>query len=390
MKSGNLLILQSGNPSVVGNAVLYGMLSEALNYEAVEEIYGAYNGFEGVLQENWIDLASLSQRKAQLLLTTEGCALRSEVVSNFTEQDFEKIVKILSAKNIRYIGIIGDQRSLKLAEQLSICAEKQAYELQVMVVPQSNYNELPMTDHSLGYGSYLKYLNAYLLSFDNFLQNSNISVGICEIEGGNNGWLVAGAALNYTGKSVSDSELPYIVCLPELPFNEENFLNVLREKMAKNDNICIITHSQLVNEEGLALDLRGCASAGNYLQELLQRSMNLSAYLNICDMGVQPLSHFISKTDSDEAIVCGRKVINALLDESESNKVAVLTRKDNVAEVSFLPLEDMQTGTKFFPSDWINEKTMTIGYSLVKYAQPFINGELVVPYEKGLPQLVRL
>ena len=48
MKSGNLLILQSGNPSVVGNAVLYGMLSEALNHEDIEEIYGVYDGFEGI------------------------------------------------------------------------------------------------------------------------------------------------------------------------------------------------------------------------------------------------------------------------------------------------------------------------------------------------------
>ena len=43
MKSGNLLILQSGIPSVVGNAVLYGMLSEALNYEDIEEVF--YVGF---------------------------------------------------------------------------------------------------------------------------------------------------------------------------------------------------------------------------------------------------------------------------------------------------------------------------------------------------------
>ena len=75
MKSGNLLILQSGISNVTNNAVLYGMLAEALNFETIEEIYGAYNGFEGLAAGQLIDLAALSQKKAQLLLSSAGNAL---------------------------------------------------------------------------------------------------------------------------------------------------------------------------------------------------------------------------------------------------------------------------------------------------------------------------
>ena len=393
MKSGNLLILQSGVSSVVGNAVLYGMLSEALNYEDIEEVYGAYNGFEGILSENFIDLAALSSKKANLLLSTEGYALRSES-GNFygSAEDFAKCIDILASKNIRFVAVIGSQESIKWVKALSQAAQAKDYDLQTLIVPQSNYNELPTTDHSLGYGSYLKFLNSYMVSFSNFLKNSNIAVGVCEIDGGSNGWLAAGSMLgnNRNGKGLDAENNAYVVCLPESPFDANNFIKNVQEKAEKHHFVCIVTHSQLVNEEGLNLDLEGNASTGAYLCSLIQNELGLETYLNICETETQPLSHFISKTDSDEAVLCGRETIKQLVEEGESDKVAVLTRKDNTCEVSFCELEEVAEGLKFFPSEWIDEKHMAVNYSLVKYAQPLIQGEVNVPFEKGLPQFIQL
>ena len=393
MKSGNLLILQSGVPSVVGNAVLYGMLSEALNYEDIEEVYGAYNGFEGILSENFIDLAALSSKKANLLLSTEGYALRSES-GNFygSTEDFAKCVDVLANKNIRFVAVAGSQDSIKWVKALSQAAQAKDYDLQILIVPQSNYNELPTTDHSLGYGSYLKFLNSYVVSFSNFLKNANITIGVCEIEGGSNGWLAAGSMLGSSrnGKALDIENNAYMVCLPESPFDANNFIKNVQEKAEKHPFVCIVTHSQLVNEEGMNLDLEGNASTGAYLCSLIQNELGLETYLNICETETQPLSHFISKTDSDEAVLCGRETIKQLVEEGESDKVAVLTRKDNTCEVSFSELEEVAEGLKFFPSEWIDEKHMTVNYSLVKYALPLIQGEVAVSFEKGLPQFIQL
>ncbi len=393
MKSGNLLILQSGIPSVVGNAVLYGMLSEALNYEDIEEVSGAYNGFEGILSENFIDLAAIPQKRANLLLSTEGYALKSES-GDFcgNPEDFKKCIEVLSRKNIRFIAVIGSQESIPCVKQLSQAAQEKGYDLQVLIVPQSNYNELPTTDHSLGYGSYLKFLNSYMASFCNFLKSANISIGVCELEGGNNGWLVAGSTLGYNsnGKLFDAESSPYIICLPEQPFNAENFIKNIQGKVEKHGFVCVVTHSQLVNEEGVNLDIADNPSVGTYLCNLIQDHLEVIPYLNICEIETQPLSHFISKADSDEAISCGRETIKQLIEEGESDKVAVLTRKDNTYEISFSELNDLAEGLKFFPSEWIDEKTMSVNYSLVKYALPLIQGEVNVTFEKGLPQLIQL
>ena len=48
---GNVLVAQSGGPTAVINASLAGVITEALNHECIEEIYGGLNGIEGILNE---------------------------------------------------------------------------------------------------------------------------------------------------------------------------------------------------------------------------------------------------------------------------------------------------------------------------------------------------
>lgn len=397
MKSGNLLILQSGIPNVTNNAVLYGMLAEALNFETIEEIYGAYNGFEGLAADQLIDLAALSQKKVQLLLSSAGSALHSESSAfKATTAVFEQIIQVLSQKDIHYIGVICDQEALEYVQNLIEVARQSNYELQVIAIPSSNYNELPMTDHSLGYGSCVKYVNAHLRAFDSWVEDNCIQVGICQIEGGNNGWLVASAALNYTiansKLSSNEESLPYIVCLPEQPFNEEDFLNLVKSKVEKFGYVRVITHSQLVDEEGNVIDFADYGSTGAYLASLID-SLNYSIQLNICDLQMQPLAQFMSKKDIEEAILCGRKSLQQMIEEGESDQAAVLVRKEGereaIYEVRFVKIEEVASGLKFFPSDWISENSRTIQYALIKYALPLIQGEISVIYEKGLPQFAQ-
>ena len=59
---GNCLVGQSGGPTAVINATLAGVIEEALNYECIEEIYGSLNGVLGILNEDFVDLASESQQ----------------------------------------------------------------------------------------------------------------------------------------------------------------------------------------------------------------------------------------------------------------------------------------------------------------------------------------
>ncbi|MDR1303459.1 MAG: 6-phosphofructokinase, partial [Puniceicoccales bacterium] len=75
LQAGNVLAVQMECLSPVSNAVLSGIISEALNYENVGEIYGSINGFCGILNRDLIDLASQPQQIIRDLAFTPGAAL---------------------------------------------------------------------------------------------------------------------------------------------------------------------------------------------------------------------------------------------------------------------------------------------------------------------------
>lgn len=388
--------MQSGIASVVGNATLYGILSEALNYESIEEIYGCYNGFEGLQQGNFLDLAALPQKSARMLLHTAGFALRSEGAAfDSTHCDYARMLQNLQEKGVHLMCCICDSSTLPLVNLFLEAARKANYDLQVIAIPQSNTNELPLSDHSLGYGSYLKCLNAHILEFNQWLRNSGEKVGIYEVSGGSNGWLAAGVALGSAAanKSGSMEKNPFLVCLPEQPLNESLLTELIQEKINACGYACVVTNHQLVNDEGEFLDL--CAynySMAQYLDACIQDKLGFSSRINFCPLHLQALSHFISKQDQTEAIESGRTAVRQLMDGDGDAKALVLVRKDSDHYdfgVDLVDWSELLTGLKFFPTDWTSD-AMCINYPFVKYALPLIQGEVDVCYEKGLPQLVQL
>ena len=74
---GNCAMAQSGGPSAVVNASLAGIIQEALQYEEIEEVYGALNGVLGLLNEDLIDLTEERNKTIEGLKHTPAAALGS-------------------------------------------------------------------------------------------------------------------------------------------------------------------------------------------------------------------------------------------------------------------------------------------------------------------------
>lgn len=68
----NAIVGQSGGPTAVINASLYGVVYEALNREdVIGTIYGMINGIEGFLNENMMDMKPLEVNgELELIKTT--------------------------------------------------------------------------------------------------------------------------------------------------------------------------------------------------------------------------------------------------------------------------------------------------------------------------------
>ena len=73
----NVIVGQSGGPTAVINASLYGVVSEALNRkDACGTVYGMINGIEGFLNDQFMDMEPLKKSgELELIRTTPGSYL---------------------------------------------------------------------------------------------------------------------------------------------------------------------------------------------------------------------------------------------------------------------------------------------------------------------------
>ena len=117
--TGNCLVAQSGGPTAVINASVAGVVSEALNHENIEEIYGGLNGIQGILKEELIDLAAESQQNIRGLRHTPASCLGTCRFNLKRDEDFERVLEVFQAHDIRYFFYIGGNDSQDTANKIS-------------------------------------------------------------------------------------------------------------------------------------------------------------------------------------------------------------------------------------------------------------------------------
>jgi len=57
----NIAVAQSGGPTCAINASLLGVFRHATKYEDIETVYGAVNGVEGLIYNNFVSLNDIIQ-----------------------------------------------------------------------------------------------------------------------------------------------------------------------------------------------------------------------------------------------------------------------------------------------------------------------------------------
>ena len=399
---GNILVGQSGGPTSVINASLAGIVSEALNHESIEEIYGGLNGVLGILQEEIVDLASESQQQVRALRHTPGAALGTCRYKLKKQQDFERVLEVFKAHNIRYFLYIGGNDSQDTADKIAKLAQQQGYERRVIGVPKTIDNDLTGTDHCPGYGSVVKYLSTTIreLACDNEAMGQGDLVSIVEVMGRSAGWIAAGTALAKRRDHPHDP--PHVILLPEVPFNQEKVLEDVR-RVLKRERYCMIVVAEgLVDADGnylaadSATDAFGHArlgGAGEALGEIIEAGIP-NAKVRVARPGLiqRAAAHAASKTDADEAFLAGQAAVRAAI-AGETDKMVTLVRGETehyTVETGLAPLSEIANGTKKLPREWINEDLISMNFQFLRYAQPLIQGEVVLPYDTGVPVYAKL
>jgi len=399
---GNVLVGQSGGPTSVINASVAGIISEALNHECIEEIYGALNGVLGILQEDLIDLASESQQSIRALRHTPGAALGTCRYKLKKQQDFDRVLEVFKAHNIRYFFYIGGNDSQDTADKISKLAQQQGYELRVIGVPKTIDNDLPITDHTPGYASAIKYVATAVreVACDNEAMGQGDLVSIIEVMGRSAGWIAAGAALAKRRDHPHDA--PHLILLPEIPFNQEKVMEDIR-RVLKREKYCLIVVAEgLVDADGNYVaaeantDAFGHAQlggAGDALAEIISQNI-AGTKVRVAKPGLlqRCAAHAGSKTDADEAFLAGQAAVLAAID-GQTDKMVTLVRGETdhyTCETGLASLHEVANSVKKLPREWINEDGVSMNFQFLRYAQPLVQGETAVPYENGAPLFARL
>ncbi|HQQ92739.1 MAG TPA: 6-phosphofructokinase, partial [Kiritimatiellia bacterium] len=141
MKKGNMLIAQSGGPSMVINQSLVGAVLAAKESRSVGKIFGALHGIQGILDERFIDLRKESRTTLEAVANTPASALGS-VRRKPTQADCQAIFTVLRKLEIRYFFYIGGNDSAETVHIINEEAVKAEYGISCFHIPKTIDNDL--------------------------------------------------------------------------------------------------------------------------------------------------------------------------------------------------------------------------------------------------------
>lgn len=406
----NVIVGQSGGPTAVINASLYGVVYEALNREdTLGTVYGMVNGIEGFLHDTIMDMKPLElSGELELIKTTPGSYLgscRYKLPEDLNDEVYPKLFEKFESYNIGYFFYIGGNDSMDTVSKLSRYAEQINSDIRFIGVPKTIDNDLVLTDHTPGFGSAAKYVASTVreIAIDASVYDNKKSVTIVEIMGRHAGWLAASSVL--ARKFEGDN--PVLIYLPEVAFDQDAFIEKVKTALETTPNLVVCISEGINDGNGtfvceLASDVgvdtfghKMLTGSGKYLENLVKERLGVkvrSIELNVCQ---RCSSAMLSKADQKEAIASGAYAVTCAL-KGETGKMIAFTRTndDFTSDTSNDYLIDYVTEDvnlicnqeKTVPLEWITNDGSDIGVEFIRYASPLIQGEVTVPTENGLPK----
>jgi len=379
-----MIIGQSGGPTAVINASLVGAIHEAQRIDAVDGIYGALNGIEGVLERRIVDLRRESPATLNALLNTPSAALGS-CRYKLQPDDPERALNVMRDLGVRYFLYIGGNDSADTAHRVAQTANKAGYDLRVIGIPKTIDNDLPLTDHCPGYGSAARFVAVATMDSARCTEAmpTHYPVKIIEVMGRYAGWLAGSAAL---GKRTPDDP-PHLLYIPERPFDKDAFLKRVRMTVRKRGYCVVVVAEHLIDAEGnqvgevYGVDAFGhplTAGVADTLVDLVRGELGLRARSDKPgDMQRMATMH-ISKTDRDEAYLAGRMAMRYAV-RGVTGKMVTLVRATGsryACETGLADLESIANEQKQLPADYLDADGTGVTQAFLDYARPLIGDPL--------------
>lgn len=384
---GNLIVGQSGGPTAVINSSLAGVVLEALEHEAIEEIYGMVHGVEGLLREEMLDLGRQSAATIEGLRSTPSAALGS-CRHKLAGEDYERLLTILRAHEIRYFIYIGGNDSADTAWRLGRLAADRGYDLRVMSVPKTIDNDLIETDHCPGYGSIARWLAIAVR--DAGLDTEAIGVvdtiKVIETMGRNTGWITAATAL---ARDHGDAA-PHLIYLPERPFGRDRFLGDVERVYRRLGHAVITVCEGLRDEQGEYLSASGrgvdvdrfghkqLGGVAGVLCAMIADGLGVKARWDKPGT-IQRVSMLAaSPVDLEEAYQVGRAAVRHAVEGRDGAMVTLVRESSDPYRcvTGLAPLERVANAERTVPDAFIAPDGSDVTEAFLAYARPLIGDRL--------------
>ena len=398
----NLVIGQSGGPTAVINASLYGAVKAFRESGADGHVLGMINGIEGFLADHVMDLSTdLSDKELELLKLTPAAYLgscRYKLPADLDSEVYPAIFDNFREMNIGYFLYVGGNDSMDTVDKLSRYAEKIGSDVKFIGIPKTIDNDLVLTDHTPGFGSAAKYVAStvreIVLDASVYQQRS---VTIVEIMGRNAGWLVGAAALS----KGEDCDGPDLIYVPELPFDIDNFLVRIKELLAEKTFVVVAVSEGIRLADGRyvceltdgvdfvdAFGHKQLTGTANYLARRLAQEIGCKTRTIELSSMQRAASHLASRIDILEAFQVGGAAVKAA-DEGDTGEMVIIKRLSDDPYQSTTDLRNVHKVSnveKVVPREWITEDGTYVTDEFISYVRPLIQGDVSPVMVDGIPR----
>ncbi|MCL2565853.1 MAG: 6-phosphofructokinase [Defluviitaleaceae bacterium] len=400
---GNAIVAQSGGMTAAINATLAGVYETAAGSADIGKVFGALHGIEGIINNNLVEM-NLTADEVERLKTTPGGYLgscRYKLPDPVSGKDvYDKILNTLKDNDIRYFFYIGGNDSMDTANKVSTYLREHGHEILAVGLPKTIDNDLPITDHTPGFGSAAKYIATTCSEIYLDVKSFDIPyVTIVEIMGRNAGWLTAAAALV---RERYDS--PDLIYLPEVPFDlEQFFVDLAKVREHKPAAIVVISEGIMTKEGQYFAELAGDLTSDNFGHKNLGGSASLLASHVKERLGCKVRAiefsllqrcagHLVSATDINESFAIGKAGVSAALSGKSGIMMTYQCEREPVYKMTIghCALSDVANIERKIPREWINKEGNFPTKECNDYIRPLIQGEIHPVTKNGVPDYLYL
>ena len=395
----NALYAQSGGVTAVINATAGALILEARKNKNIGKVFAAKNGILGVLREELIDTSKESLSSIESLSYRPGgvfgsCRFKLKDLE-INEKEYERLIEVFKAHNIGYFFYNGGNDSADTAFKVSQIGKKLNYPIQCIAIPKTVDNDLVLTDCCPGFGSAAKYIATSTMEASLDVQSmseTSTKVFILEVMGRHAGWMAASSALART----SNEDAPHIILLPEVTFNQKDFLALVKQVVAKHGYCVVVVSEGVKNSKGKFLaesdrrDAFGHSQLGGiapFISELINNKLKIKNHWAVADYLQRSARHIASKVDLEQAQAVGSFAIKYALAGMNGVMPIIVRNKGPKYKWSIeaAPLSKIANLEKKLPKSFISKNGMNVTQKAIDYLMPLIQGESHPPYKNGIP-----